>query len=53
MRSAHADDQRAVIIVRQPQGGYLGGADPRREGKVSGFDATHKILPAWLYDLAV
>lgn len=25
------------IIVRQPQGGYLGGADPRREGKVSGF----------------
>ena len=25
------------IIVRQPQGGYLGEADPRREGKVSGF----------------
>ena len=25
------------IAVRRPEGGYLGGADPRREGKVAGY----------------
>ena len=34
------------IIVRQPQGGYLGeGTAPR--SRYQAFDATHKILPAW------